>query len=84
MILTNTWTGLKWIFRYLRQHYDIVAKGSNFLKITEHAYKSGTSYHVLYKQFRTSFVNNLGKAGEVMTHKGGKVLTSGDKYHGYF
>ena len=69
-------TGMEWIFRYLRQHYNIEAKGPNFLKITEHVYKKGTLPQVFYKQFKTSFVNNLRKRGEVMTHKGGKVLTS--------
>ena len=53
-----------WIFQYLRQHYNIEAKGSNFLKITEHSYKSGTLPQVFYKQFRTSFINNLRKQGE--------------------
>ena len=66
---------MEWIFTYLRQHYNIEAKGSNLLKITEHTYKSGTSHQVFYKQFRTSWLNNLRKQGEVMQHKGGKVLT---------
>ena len=69
-------TSFEWIFSYLREHYDIAAKGSNFLKITEHSFKPGMSHQVFYKQFRTSFVNNLRKTGEKMTHKGGKVLTS--------
>jgi hypothetical protein len=65
---------IDWIFTYLRQHYNIEAKGSNLLKITEHTYKSGTSHQVFYKQFRSSWLNNLRKEGEVMQHKGGKVL----------
>ena len=65
---------MEWIFTYLRQHYNIEAKGSNLLKITEHTFKSGTSHQVFYKQFRTSWLNNLRKQGEVMTHKGGKVI----------
>ena len=69
-------TSMDWIFSYLRGHYNIEAKGSNLLKITEHTYKSGTSHQVFYKQFRTSFINNLRKAGEIMTHKGGAALTS--------
>ena len=52
---------MEWIFTYLRQHYNIEAKGSNLLKITEHTYKSGTSHQVFYKQFRTSWLNNLRK-----------------------
>lgn len=71
-------TSVEWIFKYLKQHYNIEAKGSNFLKITEHSYKSGTLPQVFYKQFRTSFLNNLRKEGEVMTHKGGKVLTQNE------
>jgi len=64
------------IFSYLRQHYNIEAKGSNLLKITEHNYKPGSSHQVFYKQFRTDWVNNLRKQGDIMTHKGGKVLAA--------
>ena len=32
-------SSIEWIFSYLHDHYDIAAKGSNFLKITEHTYK---------------------------------------------
>ena len=67
-------TGLEWILTYLRQHYNIEARGANFLKITEHCYKSDMQPQVFYKQFRTSFINNLRRKGEVMTHKGGKAL----------
>ena len=68
-------TSVDWIFNYLQNHYNIQAKGSNFLKITDHTFKSGTLPQVFYKQFRTSFLNNLRKEGEVMTHKGGQALT---------
>ena len=68
-------TSLMWIFDYLRQHYNITPKGANFLKITDHSFKSGMQPQVFYKQFRSSFINNLRKKNEVMTHKGGKVLT---------
>ena len=68
-------TSLMWIFDYLRQHYNITPKGANFLKITDHSFKSGMQPVVFYKQFRSSFINNLIKKNEVMTHKGGKVLT---------
>ena len=57
---------MDWIFTYLRQHYNIEAKGSNLLKITEHTYRSGTSHQVFYKQFRTSWLNNLRKQGDLM------------------
>jgi hypothetical protein len=67
---------MDWILTYLRQHYNIEAKGSNLLKITEHTFKSGTSHQVFYKQFRTSWLNNLRKQGDVMQHKGGKVLAA--------
>ena len=69
---------LEWIFKYLRQHYNIEARGANFLKITEHCYKSDMQPQVFYKQFRTSFINNLRRTGEIMTHKGDKVLTENE------
>ena len=68
-------TSVEWIFNYLQNHYNIQAKGSNFLKITDHTFKAGTLPQVFYKQFRTDFINNLRKEGEMMTHKGGQVLT---------
>ena len=39
-------TSMEWIFSYLRETYDIAAKGSNFLKITEHTYKTGVPFQV--------------------------------------
>ena len=66
---------VEWIFDYLMKHYNIETKGANFLKITDHVYTVGTQPQVFYKQFRASFLNNLRKSGEVMTHKGGKVMT---------
>ena len=68
-------TSMEWIFKYLRQHYNIEAKGANFLKITEHSYKPDMQPQVFYKQFRASFINNLRKTGEIMTHKAGKQMT---------
>ena len=68
-------TGVAWILTYLQQHYNIQTKGANFLKITDHVYKTEMSPQVFYKQFRSSFLNNLRKTGEKMTHKGGKALT---------
>ena len=67
-------TSLEWILTYLRQHYNIEARGANFLKITEHCFKSNMQPQVFYKQFRTSFINNLRRKGDMMTHKGGKEL----------
>ena len=69
-------TSIEWVFSYLQKHYNIDAKGSNLLKMTDHVYKSGMPYQTFYKQFRTDWVNNLRKDGEVMTHKGGKVMTA--------
>ena len=71
----NHSTSMEWILSYLRSHYNIAAKGSNLLKLTDHVYKPGTPYQSFYKGFRTDWFNNLRKEGEVMTHKGGKVMT---------
>ena len=69
-------TSIEWIFSYLRRHYNIEAKGSNLLKLTDHVYKSGMNYQTFYKGFRTDWHNNLRKEGEVLTHKGGKIMTA--------
>ena len=67
-------TSLEWIFSHLKQHYGIQVKGANFLKIADHVYKPGTLHQVFYKMYRASFLNNLRKSGEKMTHKGGAVM----------
>ena len=71
-------TSLEWVFKYLRAYYNIEARGSNFLKLTEHVYKSGMLPQVFYRQFRTSFIDNLRMKGEIATHKGGKVLADNE------
>jgi hypothetical protein len=70
-------TSLEWIFSYLQRHYNIEARGANFLNITEHTFTAGTSPQVFYKQFRASFLSNLRKTNDKTEHKGpGKVLTA--------
>ena len=72
-------TSLDWIFSHLQQHYNIQPKGANFLKITELTYNSSMMPQVFYKQFRASFLNNLRKKGEKVTHKGETVLKEDEK-----
>jgi len=72
-------TSLDWIFSYLQQHYNIQPKGANFLRITEMRYNSSMVPQVFYKQFRASFLNNLRKKGEKVTHKGENVLKEDEK-----
>ena len=54
---------IDWIWKYLEAHYNIEARGANFLRIAEHTYKQGENYSTFYKQFRASFLDNLRKAG---------------------
>ena len=72
-------TGLDWIFSFLQQHYNILPKGANFLKISEQTYKSSMVPQVFYKQFRADFLNNLRKKGEKVSHKGVAVLQEDEK-----
>ena len=65
-------TSLDWVFNYLKEHYNIQAKGANFLKITENVYNAKMLPQVFYKQLKASFVDNLRKQGEKA--KGGIVL----------
>ena len=68
-------TSMEWIFSYLERHYNIEARGANFLNITNHTFANGTNPQVFYKQFRADFLNNLRKTGDKMEHKGpGKTL----------
>ena len=63
--VTDRSDSLEWIWSYLRSHYNIEAKGSNILKVTEHIYRSGDNPNTFYKQFRASVIDNLRKAGSL-------------------
>lgn len=52
-----------WIWRYLLSHYNIEAKGANFLRVVDHRFKPGDNPSTFFKQFRASFVDNLRKKG---------------------
>ena len=67
-------TSLEWIFSHLREHYNIQAKGANFLRITEIVFTSKMMPQVFYKQLRAKFLNNLRKKGEKA--KGGIILAA--------
>ena len=54
---------IAWVWNYLEAHYNIAARGANFLKIVDHTYKAGDNHSTFYKQFRASFIDNLRKAG---------------------
>ena len=72
-------TTLEWIFSYLRKHYSLKTKGANFLNITNHAFKKGMLEQTFYKQYRSSFLDNLRKAGDVVIYKNHKVLAEDEQ-----
>lgn len=67
-------TSLEWIFSYLRKHYGLETKGANFLNISQHTFKKGTPHQTFYKQYRSSFLDNLRKSGDVVKFKNDSVL----------
>ena len=68
-------TSLDWVWHYLQARYNIETKGVNFLKIVKHTFKSGDNPQTFYKQFRSSFVDNLRKKGDSKNHlKPGDVM----------
>ena len=68
-------TSLAWIWQYLQARYNIESQGVNFLKIVKHTFKSGENPQTFYKQFRSSFVDNLRKKGDSRNHlKPGDVM----------
>ena len=68
-------TSLDWVWHYLQARYNIETKGVNFLKIVKHTFKSGENPQTFYKQFRSSFVDNLRKKGDSRNHlKPGDVM----------
>ena len=67
-------TSLEWIFSYLRKHYGLETKGANFMNISNHIFKKGTPHQTFYKQYRSSFLDNLRKAGDVVKYKNNKTL----------
>ena len=72
-------TSLSWIWHYLKARYNIESQGVNFLKIVKHNFKSGDNPQTFYKQFRSSFVDNLRKKGDSKNHlKPGDVMEAGE------
>ena len=66
---------LSWIWHYLQARYNIESQGVNFLKIVKHNFKSGDNPQTFYKQFRSSFVDNLRKRGDSRNHlKPGDIM----------
>ena len=49
--------------------------GANFLNISEHTFKKGTPHQTFYKQYRSSFLDNLRKTGDVVKFKNDIVLS---------
>ena len=72
--ITMQSTSLEWIFSYLKRHYGLETKGANFLKLSDHVFKTGTPYQTFYKQYRASFLDNLRKAGDIVKYKNDQPL----------
>ena len=72
-------TSLEWIFSYLKKHYGLETKGANFLNISNHTYKKGTPEQTFYKQYRSAFLDNLRKAGDIVKYKNDKVLAEDEQ-----
>ena len=78
--VVNASTSLSWIWQYLQARYNIESQGVNFLKIVKHKFKSGENPQTFYKQFRSSFVDNLRKKGDSRNHlKPGDIMEADEK-----
>ena len=62
------------IWRYLKDHYNMAAKGSDFLNITQVTYTAGTLTLTYYKQYRGVVMNNLRRKGNSMGVKKNGIL----------
>ena len=63
-------TSMEWIFKYLRQHYNLESRGEHFLDVLDVAYSQDLPYQTFYKQFRAGFLDNLRKRGDRLLYKG--------------
>ena len=67
----ETSISLQSIFNMLRTDYNIQSKGIHFLNLLDLKYDKSTMKPVgFYNQYRTIFLNNLAKGGEVIKYKG--------------
>ena len=73
-------TSLNWIYEMLKSDYDIRAKGIHFFHLIEIKYDSDKHTPVaFYNQYRTTVINNLAKAGDIIKYKNNDVLEHDEK-----
>ena len=72
-------TPLDYIWKYLQEHYNISAKGSDFLKITLVGHKPNMLASTYYKEYRRAFIDKLGKKGSSMGVKMDRALLREDE-----
>ena len=73
-------TSMESIWKSLQEHYNIAAKGSDFLKITRVIHNNGMLASTYYKEYRGTFIDNMRKKGSSMgVRKGGAPFLKDEK-----
>ena len=73
-------TSMESIWKSLQEHYNIAAKGSDFLKITRVIHNNGMLASTYYKEYRGTFIDNMRKKGSSMgIRKGGAPFLKDEK-----
>ena len=73
-------TSLEWVFNKLREDYDIRRKGIHFLNIIDLQYDATTMTPTgFYNTYRSHFINNLRKTGDVVAWKSADALQEDER-----
>ena len=73
-------TSLDWIYEMIKGDYDIQAKGIHFFHVINRKYDEEKYTPVaFYNEYRTTIINNLAKAGDIIKHKNNEVLAQDER-----
>jgi len=78
-LVTRHSTSLEWIFKRLREDYDIQQKGIHFFNILDLKYQPGEPASGFYNKYRNMVSANLGKRGDIIAWQANAELEADEK-----
>ena len=73
-------TSMNWIYEMIKSDYDIQSKGIHFFHVINIKYDEEKHTPVtFYNEYRTTIINNLAKAGDIIKHKNNEVMLQDEK-----
>jgi len=78
-VITRHSTSLEWIFKKLREDYNIQQKGIHFFNLLDLKYQDGEPATGFYNKYRNLVQANLGKTGDTIAWQNQAVLDTDEK-----